>query len=91
MTRIQTAALAMTVALVAVAGGANAADKMGGMTKMQTTKMASCQKMTKDAMMKDAECVKLSKMHDDSMMKKDSMMSGGAMTKGGAMAPKGAM
>ena len=41
--------------------------------------MAACKKMTHDAMMKDADCVKLSKMHDDGM-KKDSMSKGGAMT-----------
>lgn len=83
MNRIQTAAIALTVALSAVAG-AQAQDKMmGAMTKEQTTKWAACQKMTKDMMMKDAECTKLSKMHSDSMMKSD-----GGMMKD---KPKGAM
>jgi hypothetical protein len=82
MKHIQAVTIAAALAFTAI--GAHAEDKMGGMTKMQSDKMASCQKMTKQAMAKDAECVKLSAMHD-AMAKKDNM------GKGGAMAPKGAM
>ena len=82
MNRTQRAVVALALGAASLAGAAAAQAPMGKMepmTKTQQDKMAACKKMTHDAMMKDADCVKLSKMHDDGM-KKDSMSKGGAMT-----------
>ncbi len=79
------AALAMTAPATAQSGNSGdhmmAADHMK-MSSADMHKMQACQKMSHDAMMKDAGCAALAKAHPD-------MMKGGAMADHDAMMKKG--
>ncbi|MEC3909038.1 hypothetical protein U5A82_00690 [Sphingobium sp. CR2-8] len=61
--------------------GGMKSDKMMTMSAADTKKMKMCQAMPHDKMMKNAGCMKMSKMHPD-MMKADPMAKGKMMTPG---------
>lgn len=75
---IRTAIAAGALLAAVASASAFAQGSMSTMSKADMDKMAACKAMTKDAMMKDAKCVSLSKMQSGGM-KSDSTTNKGSM------------
>jgi len=75
------AAATPALAQDAMMKGGMKSDKMMKMSAADTKKMKMCQAMPHDKMMKNAGCMKMSRMHPD-MMKSDPMAKGKMMAPG---------